>query len=45
MFEAKECKFSHGIDDLIYRKTQHNNNYKDEWGSVISPFNEKPLFR
>lgn len=36
---------SHGIDDLLYSKSAHNNNYKEEWGSVVSPFNEKPLFR
>jgi hypothetical protein len=45
LFEAKDCRMSHGINDLIYHKTQHNNNYKEDWGSVVSSFNEKPLYR
>jgi len=44
LLEPKDCRMSHGIDDLRYCKSAHNNNYKEEWGSVVSTFNEKPLF-
>lgn len=36
---------SHGIDDLKYQKSAHNATFKEDWGSVVSPFNEKPLYR